>query len=178
MRAVQSTGAPEVVKAVLMAESVRSPFDYREPPTLDSDGDGSKPPPPRGRVCGRKRKGTPVKVCDRAYVTEDEEEESMSEHSYSPGDGQYPEGAEDRLPPPGSPYYLPDPTQLCVPELGEEGASGVRGPVLFHPPPNCRIREVHCGTQVRLVVIAIRDIAKGEEITVDYSLTDWGENAM
>lgn len=65
-----------------------------------------------------------------------------------------------------------------VPELGEEGASGVRGPVLFHPPPNCRIREVHCGTQVRLVVIAIRDIAKGEEITVDYSLTDWGENAM
>ncbi|KAG7498001.1 hypothetical protein JOB18_047431 [Solea senegalensis] len=174
----QSTGAREVAKAVLMAESVRSPFDYREPPTLDSDGDGSKPPPPRGRVCGRKRKGTPVKVCDRAYVTEDEEEESMSEHSYSPGDGQYPEGAEDRLPPPGSPYYLPDPAQLCVPELGEEGASGVRGPVLFHPPPNCRIREVHCGTQVRLVVIAIRDIAKGEEITVDYSLTDWGENAM
>lgn len=37
------------------------------------------------RVCGRKRKGTPVKVCDRAaYVTEDEEE-SLSEHSYSPG---------------------------------------------------------------------------------------------
>ncbi|XP_028330979.1 uncharacterized protein LOC114480757 [Gouania willdenowi] len=162
----------------LMAENVRSPFDYREPPTLDSDGDGGKPPPSRGRVCGRKRKGTPVKVCDRAYVTEDEEEESMSEHSYSPGDGQYPEGAEDRLPPPGSPYYLPDPTQLCVPELGEDGAGGVRGPVLFHPPPNCRIREVHCGTQVRLVVIAIRDIAKGEEITVDYSLTDWGENAM
>ncbi len=39
----------------------------------------------RRRVCGRKRKGTPVKVCDRAvYVTEDEEE-SLSEHSYSPG---------------------------------------------------------------------------------------------
>lgn len=71
-------------------------------------------------------------------------------------------------------YFFP----YSVPELGEEGASGVRGPVLFHPPPNCRIREVHCGTQVRLVVIAIRDIAKGEEITVDYSLTDWGENAM
>lgn len=67
---------------------------------------------------------------------------------------------------------------FSVPEMGEEGASGVRGPVLFHPPPNCRIREVHCGTQVRLVVIAIRDIAKGEEITVDYSLTDWGENAL
>ncbi|KAF4111717.1 uncharacterized protein LOC131543800 [Onychostoma macrolepis] len=164
--------------AALMAESVRSPFDYREPPTLDSDGDGSKPPPPRGRVCGRKRKGTPVKVCDRAaYVTEDEEE-SLSEHSYSPGDEQYAEGAGDGLPPPGSPYYLTDPSQLCVPELAEEGASGVRGPVLFHPPPNCRIREVHCGSQVRLVVIAIRDIAKGEEITVDYSLTDWGENAM
>lgn len=48
MRVVQSTGAREVGKAVLMAENVRSPFDYREPPTLDSDGDGSKPPPPRG----------------------------------------------------------------------------------------------------------------------------------
>lgn len=34
----------------LMAENVRSPFDYREPPTLDSDGDGGKPPPPRGLV--------------------------------------------------------------------------------------------------------------------------------
>lgn len=46
----QSTGAWEVGKGVLMAENVRSPFDYREPPTLDSDGDGSKPPPPRGWV--------------------------------------------------------------------------------------------------------------------------------
>lgn len=46
MRAVQPTGASKVGKEVLMAESVRSPFDYREPPTLDSDGDGSKPPPP------------------------------------------------------------------------------------------------------------------------------------
>ncbi|TKS68170.1 hypothetical protein D9C73_002231 [Collichthys lucidus] len=46
----------------------------------------------------------------------------------------------------------------------------------FPPSPNCRIREVHCGSQVRLVVIAIRDITKGEEITVDYSLTEWGEN--
>ncbi|CAB1350416.1 unnamed protein product, partial [Coregonus sp. 'balchen'] len=68
-------------------------------------------------------------------------------------DGQYPAGVEDRLPPPGSPYYLADPSQIWI-------------------------REVHCGSQVRLVVIAIRDIAKGEEITVDYSLTDWGENAM
>ena len=50
MRGVRSTGAREVGKAVLMAENVRSPFDYREPPTLDSDGDGSKPPPPRGWV--------------------------------------------------------------------------------------------------------------------------------
>uniref|UniRef100_A0A3P9LKB7 Si:dkey-117m1.4 n=1 Tax=Oryzias latipes TaxID=8090 RepID=A0A3P9LKB7_ORYLA len=69
------------------------------------------------RGCGRKRKGTPMKV----FVTSTEEEP-------------------------------------------------------FSPSPNCRIREVHCGTQVRLVVIAIRDIAKGEEITVDYSLTEWGEN--
>lgn len=50
MRSVQSTGARDVGKGVLMAENVRSPFDYREPPTLDSDGDGSKPPPPRGWV--------------------------------------------------------------------------------------------------------------------------------
>lgn len=51
--------------------------------------------------------------------------------------------------------------------------------MLFPPlPPNCRIREVHCGSQVRLVVIAIRDIAKGEEITVDYNLAEWGENAL
>ncbi|XP_061101717.1 uncharacterized protein si:dkey-117m1.4 isoform X2 [Conger conger] len=160
-----------------MAETVRSLFDYREPPTLDSDGEGSKPPPPRGRGCGRKRKGTPVKVCDRVFVTEDEEE-SLSEHSYCPGDGQYQEGEEDRLPPPDGPYYLADPAQLCVSELGEEGGSGARAAVLYSPPPNCRIREVHCGSQVRLVVIAIRDIAKGEEITVDYSLTEWGENAM
>ncbi|XP_035272637.1 uncharacterized protein si:dkey-117m1.4 [Anguilla anguilla] len=160
-----------------MAETVRSLFDYREPPTLDSDGEGSKPPPPRGRGCGRKRKGTPVKVCDRVFVTEDEEE-SLSEHSYCPGDGQYQEGEEDRLPPPDGPYYLADPAQLCVSELGEEGGSGARTAVLYPPPPNCRIREVHCGSQVRLVVIAIRDIAKGEEITVDYSLTEWGENAM
>ncbi|KAJ8335980.1 hypothetical protein SKAU_G00393230 [Synaphobranchus kaupii] len=160
-----------------MAETVRSLFDYREPPTLDSDGEGSKPPPPRGRGCGRKRKGTPVKVCDRVFVTEDEEE-SLSEHSYCPGDGQYQEGEEDRLPPPDGPYYLADPSQLCVSELGEEGGSGARAAVLYPPPPNCRIREVHCGSQVRLVVIAIRDIAKGEEITVDYSLTEWGENAM
>ncbi|KAG9342412.1 hypothetical protein AGOR_G00192100 [Albula goreensis] len=160
-----------------MAETVRSLFDYREPPTLDSDGEGSKPPPPRGRGCGRKRKGTPVKVCDRVFVTEDEEE-SLSEHSYCPGDVQYQEGEEDRLPPPDGPYYLADPSQLCVSELGEEGGSGARAAVLYPPPPNCRIREVHCGSQVRLVVIAIRDIAKGEEITVDYSLTEWGENAM
>ena len=29
-----------------------------------------------------------------------------------------------------------------------------------------------------MVVIAIRDITKGEEITVDYSLTEWGENLV
>ncbi|KAG5845029.1 hypothetical protein ANANG_G00134430, partial [Anguilla anguilla] len=129
------------------------------------------------RGCGRKRKGTPVKVCDRVYVTEDEEE-SLSEHSYCAGDGQYPEGEDDRLPAPDSPYYLSDPAQLCVSELGDEGASGARAAMLYAPPANCRIREVHCGSQVRLVVIAIRDIAKGEEITVDYSLTEWGDNPM
>ncbi|KAL4640571.1 serine/arginine repetitive matrix protein 1-like [Arapaima gigas] len=129
------------------------------------------------RVCGRKRKGTPVKVCDRVFATEDEEE-SLSEHSFCPGDAQYQEGEEDRLPPPDGSYYLADPSSLCVSDLGDEGGSGARGGVLYPPPPNCRIREVHCGSQVRLVVIAIRDISKGEEITVNYSLTEWGENAM
>lgn len=31
-----------------MAENVRSLFDYREPPPLDSNGESSKPPQPRG----------------------------------------------------------------------------------------------------------------------------------
>lgn len=39
------------------------------------------------RGCGRKRKGTPVKVCDRVFATEDEEE-SMSENSYGPEKGE------------------------------------------------------------------------------------------
>lgn len=33
------------------------------------------------RGCGRKRKGTPVKVCDRVFATEDEEESTLV-HSY------------------------------------------------------------------------------------------------
>ncbi|XP_021332469.1 uncharacterized protein si:dkey-117m1.4 isoform X1 [Danio rerio] len=155
-----------------MAETVRSLFDYREPPTLDSDGETSKPPPPRGRGCGRKRKGTPVKVCDRVFAAEDEE--SMSENSYGPEKG---DGHEDKhkVPAADGPYYETQSAQLC---LSEEGSSGGRGSVSYPPPPNCRIREVHCGNQVRLIVIAIRDITKGEEITVDYSLTEWGENAL
>ncbi|XP_072534693.1 uncharacterized protein [Salminus brasiliensis] len=160
-----------------MSETVRSLFDYREPPTLDSDGEGGKPPPPRGRGCGRKRKGTPVKVCDRVFATEDDEE-SMSEHSYGPGDG--PEGTKNKHKSSAEgPHYTPESSsQPCSGEMAEEGSNSGRAPVLYPPPPNCRIREVHCGNQVRLVVIAIRDITKGEEITVDYSLTEWGENAM
>ncbi|XP_016099026.1 uncharacterized protein [Sinocyclocheilus grahami] len=156
-----------------MAETVRSLFDNQEPPTLDSNGESSKPPQPRGRGCGRKRKGTPVKVCDRVFATEDEEE-SMSENSYGPEKG---DGHEDkhRVPAADGPYYETQSAQLCV---SEEGSSRGRGAVSYPPSPNCRIREVHCGNQVRLTVIAICNIAKGEEITVDYSLTEWGENAM
>ncbi|GAA6099202.1 uncharacterized protein si:dkey-117m1.4, partial [Tachysurus ichikawai] len=62
-------------------------------------------------------------------------------------------------------------------EAGEQSSISGRGAVLY-PPPNCRIREVHCGNQVRLVVVAIRDITKGEEITVDYNPSEWGENTM
>lgn len=57
---------------------------------------------------------------------------------------------------------------LATPSVPEHTSSS-------QPAPNCRIREVHCGNQVRLVVIAIRNITKGEEITVDYSLIEWGE---
>ncbi|XP_067106552.1 uncharacterized protein si:dkey-117m1.4 isoform X2 [Osmerus mordax] len=160
-----------------MAETVRSLFDYREPPTLDSDGEGSKPaPPPRGRGCGRKRKGTPVKV----FVT-DNVEENVPEHSYGPGDRK--EAAENKRPTLDGPFYTTDPAHNGgSSEQGEEGGAGVArggaGVSVYPPPPNCRIREVHCGSQVRLVVIAIRDITKGEEITVDYSLTEWGDNTM
>uniref|UniRef100_A0A3Q1GHF0 Si:dkey-117m1.4 n=1 Tax=Acanthochromis polyacanthus TaxID=80966 RepID=A0A3Q1GHF0_9TELE len=62
-----------------MAETVRSLFEYRDPHCLDSDGEGVKPTPPLRRGCGRKRKGTPVKV----FVTHTEEE-SVTEHSFSP----------------------------------------------------------------------------------------------
>ncbi|XP_042341504.1 uncharacterized protein DDB_G0284459 isoform X3 [Plectropomus leopardus] len=212
-----------------MAETVRSLFDYRETHSLDSDGEGMKPAPPlRGRGCGRKRKGTPVKV----FVTHTEEE-SVPEHSFSPGDRK--EAAENKRPTLDGPFFNTEPaphscpstqapekvstgskTSSCsastpapappassaptptpLPAPAPATAASAQAPSLtpastapaaptasapaptassFPPSPNCRIREVHCGSQVRLVVIAIRDITKGEEITVDYSLTEWGEN--
>ncbi|CAK6978471.1 serine/arginine repetitive matrix protein 1 isoform X2 [Scomber scombrus] len=136
-----------------MAETVRSLFDYRETHSLNSDGEGFKPAPPlRGRGCGRKRKGTPVKV----FVTHSEEE-NVPEHSFSPAQ---------------APSLTPASTAPAAPTASAPAPTASS----FPPSPNCRIREVHCGSQVRLVVIAIRDITKGEEITVDYSLTEWGEN--
>ncbi|XP_023189945.1 uncharacterized protein LOC102222714 isoform X2 [Xiphophorus maculatus] len=208
-----------------MAETVRSVFEYRDP---HGDGEGVKAAPPtRGRGCGRKRKGTPVKV----FVTHTEEE-SVPEQSISPGDRK--EGGESKRPSLDAPSYIthpphhtcgppeqtrdkvsrgskvssastpaPPPTASSAPTLTPVPApapattASAQGPTLtpastapaaptasapaptamsFPPSPNCRIREVHCGSQVRLVVIAIRDITKGEEITVDYSLTEWGEN--
>ncbi|XP_032387179.1 uncharacterized protein si:dkey-117m1.4 isoform X2 [Etheostoma spectabile] len=181
-----------------------------------------------GRGCGRKRKGTPVKV----FVTHTEEE-SMPEHSFSPGDRR--EAAENKRPMLDGPFFNTDPashncgpsvqahdkvstvskTSSCsastpalasapscqtptpLPAPAPATTTSTQAPSLtpastapaaptasapaptassFPPSPNCRIREVHCGSQVRLVVIAIRDITKGEEITVDYSLTEWGEN--
>ncbi|XP_027874101.1 uncharacterized protein LOC114144995 [Xiphophorus couchianus] len=208
-----------------MAETVRSLFEYRDP---HGDGEGVKAAPPtRGRGCGRKRKGTPVKV----FVTHTEEE-SVPEQSISPGDRK--EGGESKRPSLDAPSYIthpphhtcgppeqtrdkvsrgskvssastpaPPPTASSAPTLTPVPApapattASAQGPTLtpastapaaptasapaptamsFPSSPNCRIREVHCGSQVRLVVIAIRDITKGEEITVDYSLTEWGEN--
>ncbi|XP_075901575.1 uncharacterized protein LOC142900860 isoform X2 [Nelusetta ayraudi] len=206
-----------------MAETVRSLFDYREPHnSMESDEEGIKPAPPlRGRGCGRKRKGTPVKV----FVS-NTEDESVPEHSFNPGDGK--EAAENKRPtesashncpseqqprtkassasktssssastPAATPAASSAPTPTPVPAPAPTTAASAQTPSLtpastapanpsasapaptassFPPSPNCRIREVHCGSQVRLVVIAIRDITKGEEITVDYSLTEWGEN--
>ncbi|XP_030276119.1 serine/arginine repetitive matrix protein 1 isoform X2 [Sparus aurata] len=212
-----------------MAETVRSLFDYRETHSLDSDGDGMKPAAPlRGRGCGRKRKGTPVKV----FVTHTEEE-SVPEHSFSPGDrkevaenkrltlegpfcntepaaqncpseqahGKVSSGSKTSSCPVSTPTPAPAassaPTPTPVPAPAPTSVASAQAQSLtpastapaaptasapaptassFPPSPNCRIREVHCGSQVRLVVIAIRDITKGEEITVDYSLTEWGEN--
>ncbi|KAM4750391.1 uncharacterized protein FYW61_002241 [Anableps anableps] len=208
-----------------MAETVRSLFEYRDP---HGDGDGVKAAPlTRGRGCGRKRKGTPVKV----FVTHTEEE-SVPEQSSCPGDRK--EGGESKRPaldapsystqpahhncgpsehirdklsigskvtsastPAPSPAASSAPTLTPVPAPAPATTASAQGLTLtpastapaaptasapaptamsFPPSPNCRIREVHCGSQVRLVVIAIRDITKGEEITVDYSLTEWGEN--
>ncbi|XP_068177373.1 uncharacterized protein [Antennarius striatus] len=207
-----------------MAETVRSLFDYRETHSLDNDGEGNKPTAPlRGRGCGRKRKGTPVKV----FVSHTEEE-SVPEHSFSPGgrkeaaenkrltaDGHFyntesassdqahskVSGAKTSSCSASTPAPCPAassaPTPIPVPVLAPTTVTSAQAPSLtpastapaaptasapaptassFPPSPNCRIREVHCGNQVRLVVIAIRDITKGEEITVDYSLTEWGEN--
>uniref|UniRef100_A0A3Q3W0F9 Uncharacterized protein n=1 Tax=Mola mola TaxID=94237 RepID=A0A3Q3W0F9_MOLML len=64
-----------------MAETLRSLADHREPHSLDSDGEGVRPPPPLRRGCGRKRKGTPVKV----FVSHTEEE-CVPEHSFSSED--------------------------------------------------------------------------------------------
>ncbi|XP_061131028.1 uncharacterized protein LOC133151754 isoform X3 [Syngnathus typhle] len=207
-----------------MAEADRSPHEYRETHAHDRDGDGVKAAAPlRGRGCGRKRKGTPVKV----FVTS-AEEENNSEQTLSRGDRK--EAAESKRPavdgpvsktepspnscgppesthkkisntskassssastPASSSARTPTPVRAPVPAASAQAPSvtptstAPTAPVAsatapatgsFPPSPNCRIREVHCGSQVRLVVIAIRDITKGEEITVDYSLTEWGEN--
>ncbi|XP_072239331.1 uncharacterized protein [Leuresthes tenuis] len=210
-----------------MAETVRSLFECRDP---HSDGEGVKSTPlTRGRGCGRKRKGTPVKV----FVTH-AEEESVPEHSFSSGARK--DAGENKRPTLGGPFYsteaaplncgpseqtqdkmsigfkasscsastpvpssaastaptltpvpAPAPTTTAsaqalslppAPTAPAAPAASAPAPTAssFSPSPNCRIREVHCGSQVRLVVIAIRDITKGEEITVDYSLTEWGEN--
>ncbi|KAI9545177.1 hypothetical protein NQZ68_038890 [Dissostichus eleginoides] len=195
-----------------MADTLRSLFDYRETHTLDSDGEGIKPAPPlRGRGCGRKRKGTPMKV----FLTHTEEE-CVPERSFSPGDrkeaaenprldgpfyntelaphhcspsaqthdkvssglrtgscsASTPAAAASSAPPAPAPSLSPASTAPAAPTASAPAPTTSPYP----PSPNCRIREVHCGSQVRLVVIAIRDITKGEEITVDYSLTEWGEN--
>ncbi|XP_077575779.1 uncharacterized protein LOC144198568 [Stigmatopora nigra] len=201
-----------------MAENERLSHDHREPHACDREGDITKSATPlRGRGCGRKRKGTPVKV----FVTSTEEENN-SEHTICKGDRK--EATASKRPTPDMPHHKAEsshnnfgPPELnhangsntfkassSSPTIPTASSSQTLNPVTitqassvnptsttptapvsattapasssFPPSPNCRIREVHCGSQVRLVVIAIRDICKGEEITVDYSLTEWGEN--
>nr|XP_057945779.1 uncharacterized protein si:dkey-117m1.4 isoform X2 [Doryrhamphus excisus] len=211
-----------------MAETERSFYEYRESHGYDRDSEGFKAAQPlRGRGCGRKRKGTPVKV----FVTATEEENNL-EHTFCRGDRK--EAAESKRPALDGPLCSTEPSPSnCAPSEKTQdkiphpskATSSSSAPTLatsssrtptpapapatnaatltqaapsltpastapaapvasapapasssFPPSPNCRIREVHCGSQVRLVVIAIRDITKGEEITVDYSLTEWGEN--
>ncbi|RVE76263.1 hypothetical protein OJAV_G00006750 [Oryzias javanicus] len=195
-----------------MAETARAVFEYTH-----SDGESVKTTAPtRGRGCGRKRKGTPMKV----FVTSTEEE-GAPEQKLSPGDcmdtaerkqpaldelashrcgppeqteGKVPTGSRSRSasthitsPVASTPAPVPAPaitasararslTPASTVPVAPTASAPAPATSPFSPSPNCRIREVHCGTQVRLVVIAIRDISKGEEITVDYSLTEWGEN--
>ncbi|XP_077381013.1 uncharacterized protein LOC144020955 [Festucalex cinctus] len=205
-----------------MAETERSPHEYRDTHAHVRDGDGVKAAAPlRGRGCGRKRKGTPVKV----FVTS--AEENNPEQTHCRGDRK--EAAESKRPTPDGSLHKTEASTNCGPSesthdkisnaskvssspASTPAASSARTPTpvpaparatsaqapsvtntstaptapvasatgpatsSFPPSPNCRIREVHCGSQVRLVVIAIRDITKGEEITVDYSLSEWGEN--
>ncbi|MBN3313333.1 SHPS1 phosphatase, partial [Atractosteus spatula] len=55
-----------------MAEAAGSLLEYREPPTLDSDGEATKPPPRRCLSVRKQRKGIPMKVPER-LITEDED---------------------------------------------------------------------------------------------------------
>ncbi|KAM8843258.1 uncharacterized protein ACB058_014659 [Synchiropus picturatus] len=197
-----------------MAETASSVFDNQDTHSPDSDGEGTRPVPPlRGRGCGRKRKGTPVKVfvspaeenntghsagdpkesAEHQHQTPDGLVSDSDPHSCEPSDhsgnkapcGNETNSSSASTPVPASvpaPARTPSPapalsltpasTAPATPAASAPATSASSSP----PSPNCRIREVHSGSQVRLVVIAIRDITKGEEITVDYSLTEWGEN--
>lgn len=97
----------------------------------------------------------------------------MLEQNYRQGVGQEKTEIKQR----SDAYTAPESAHSCSNETDEQSSTGVKGTILY-PPPNCRIRELHCGNQVRLVVVAIRDIYKGEEITVDYNPSEWGENGM
>ncbi|XP_051940270.1 serine/arginine repetitive matrix protein 1 [Hippocampus zosterae] len=207
-----------------MAETERSPHEYRETHAHNRDGDGVKTAAPlRGRGCGRKRKGTPVKVFVTSADEENNHEQTLcrgdrkeaAESKRPTPDGSLPktepsptscdpsEPTHDKISntskassssattPASSSARTPTPVPAPAPATSAQASSvtststaptapvaSATAPAIasFPPSPNCRIREVHCGSQVRLVVIAIRDITKGEEITVDYSLTEWGEN--
>ncbi|XP_055081360.1 uncharacterized protein si:dkey-117m1.4 [Periophthalmus magnuspinnatus] len=163
-----------------MAETVRPVCERR----AHTEADGGKPALPlRGRGCGRKRKGTPVKVfvsdsgegpgqgkgvAERASTADKNKSLPQKLNKVSNGS----KGSSCSTPAPLPPTTTGSAQTSPHPSLPSASAPRHSSP----PAPNCRIREVHCANQVRLVVIAIRDITRGEEITVDYSLIEWGEN--
>ncbi|XP_039623367.1 uncharacterized protein si:dkey-117m1.4 isoform X2 [Polypterus senegalus] len=162
-----------------MAAAVSSLYDYREPACLDSDGEGYKPPSRGNFPFKKQRKGIPMKVLERD--TQADEDSFAESGDFSPDPYNDPcdfdESEKNRM---DVPYFQPShiSSVQCSPSLKEEEALISSGSI--YKAPNCKVREVFYGNQSHLQVFAIRDIAKGEEITIDYGLPEfsWRNNEL